>query len=221
MTIAGLDPELFAAASVGETPSSVQDSGGSGSWFYATLRETDSPLPRSLWEADLAQGAVAERLATSELDLSDVIVGSSFAAEDPGADPNLLRSGAGNVLSRQFFSSRTQSDATVTDAVGDILADYGLEGDVDVLRPLDVAVAVTVHVRSADDLRGRLGELQMEITGSPAQFEGVYLEIVAPSGPLAILASSSRAGVGRQWFDPASEVALGVPPHGHMAPVPG
>src|SRR5690242_10946422 len=93
-TMAGLDKSYFVSVGLGASPSTVDKV---GRWFYAVVQDpagSKAPLPRGVWEADLAQGAIADRLAGGEPDLADVIVGSSIQSRDPSYEGG----GAGDIV---------------------------------------------------------------------------------------------------------------------------
>jgi hypothetical protein len=203
LTLAGLDSEAFAEARLGDAPG---DQAHKGAWFYATLADADSPLPVSLWEGDLATGAVADRLAKGADNLAEVVAGSSFYATGTREE---LGGGVGDVVPGQAFSAAGLSDEAIIKSATDELAKAGLSAtEVRVLRPLDAALLVRVKVADLAKTPVNLAELQQALMGSPARFEGIYLEISTDIGPVAVSSLSLRTGAGRQWIASGFENAV-------------
>lgn len=107
-----------------------------------------------MWESDLLQGAVAERLASADDDLATIISGATVTRSDPSAPS--LPCGAGDILSGQTFGSAKSSDDQIANDVHNTLATYGLTpSEVRVLRAYEPAVLARVTVEPAAGLAGK------------------------------------------------------------------
>jgi hypothetical protein len=204
-----LDPGVIVSARLGQAPS-AQD--WQGRWLYATLnvpKVADGLEIEPEWEADLAQGAVAEAVA-SGADLADAVVGSTFDARLPdGTTVPGIGGGAGEIATHQVFSDAT--DAEITASLEATLRGYGLMPiQITVLRPLGPAPRV---VASGDPaaLAGSAERLRRALTGDPVQYEGLYLELRDRSGAAYLRMSASyRTSAGRLWVRPGLGVDLGT-----------
>lgn len=207
----GLDVKSVA---VGSGP---QTSATPGKWFSMTFRVTsvdNGGALRPLWEGNLAQGVAADDLA-STIDNSSGIVGSDFTAVLPDGATVSLGGGAGNVRTNQVFdvSMMGSTDSERVAAATNIVTKAGLVPiSVDILHPKDAALSVIAKVPAGLRFTG-LADLQMALTGTPAAYEGVYLEIQDAAGTrLAVVATAFRTGAGYNWSEAGQE--LGGPPHG-------
>lgn len=215
-TLSGLDREDFLDVHLGEAPSS---DARQGSWFYAIIAaqgESTIPVSRGLWEADLAQGATADRLAGGEPNLANVIVGSTILSGSAD-QTEVVGGGVGDVEASQAFASRAQSDAEIIEDVNRALAKYNLTPtEVQVLHPLDPAVAVRATVADADNLGGDFDSIRAWVLGDPVRYEGLYLEIDSPNGgPLVVNSVAFRSGAGRLWIAPGYDDVVGANHGGH------
>jgi hypothetical protein len=101
----------------------------------------------------------------------------------------------------QHFNS--PSDADLRQRVATVAGKYGLGvGSIEVLHPLDSALAVTYTVP-----RGKpawtFQELECALLGSPTDIEGIYLQLNSPGGrPLFRVANGERTTGGGGWFAP-------------------
>ena len=80
---AGLDANAFVSLTLGSAPRADT---WQGTWFYATVRGASrrpSDYLASVWQADLAQGAIAEVLDSGQNNLANVIVGSTISVQLP------------------------------------------------------------------------------------------------------------------------------------------
>lgn len=174
----------------------------------------------SAWEADLAQGDVAERIAHGAPNLGDVVVGSTLQFETAAGTLIPLTGGAGDVHSSQSFGDGSdESDAAITASVKETANRFGLQtAEVRVLRPLQPAVYVVATVESPGQIDGRFGEIWNALLGDPYRYEGLYLEIdVADGTPIVRQGAAFRTGSGRLWVESKYEDLVGVM-HGGLAP---
>ncbi|MCW2780007.1 MAG: hypothetical protein JWR35_456 [Marmoricola sp.] len=194
-----------------------------GWWMYATVKGTSTSKGEYLsavWEAELAQGGVADRLAGGKSNLADVIVGSSIWVDTGGGHkPEVLGGGAGDVAAGQIFGSQAsdESDASIRKRVKMTLRAYGLRPKrVRVLHPLGPAVYATATVNDPTILRGKWTALGISLDANAA-YEGIYLEIDKPDGtPLVRASHAYRTGSSSVWFAPGYDELLGI---NHGGPV--
>ncbi len=165
---------------------------------------------RAFWEGSLLQGAVAEDLATGQ-DTSTGIAGGTFVVHAPNGSTKELDAGAGKVQVGQVF--RLLDATGQAQATADIRASverYGLKiSSVQFVRYRDDAVAVVADIPPGGSFH-ELEALRQALTGNPAWYEGVYLEVRDETGaPIAISATAFRTGAGMMWVDPARSGSLG------------
>jgi hypothetical protein len=176
---------------------------------------TPAQRMKVFWEASLFQGALAEGLATGA-DTSTGIAGGDVAVHLLDGTVARIGLGAGQVVTGQRFSrGDDRSRATAVANISKVVQSFGLSVvSVDMITYRDDAVAVTVQVPPNGSF-ARFDELRQAITGSPANFEGVYLELQDDSGAtIALSATAFRTGGGSQWTDPGYAGAIGGVPHG-------
>lgn len=218
-TTAGLDQGVFEDVYVGTSPNTWDRQ---GPWFHARLTpEEGSPaIPVGLWEADLAQGAIAERLANGEPNLANVIVGSTISADRAADVSEPEWGGSGDVQAGQAFSARSRADSELIKSALETLERFPLANtQVRVLHALDPALMVTADVKTPKDIDGIVSAIREGLLGNPSAFEGLYLRIDAPDvGPLVISSVAYRSGVGRLWIAPGFDEFVDIP-HGGGAPV--
>lgn len=203
--LAGLDREMFASVKVGPPPES---SGRAGNWFYVETVSADSTRFGALeiWEARLAQGAIAEKMARDgDTSLAQVIVGATITASDKQGRPLQDNAdGAGDIVVGQKFGAERsgESDEEIIVGVQRTMRDLKLiPVEVRVLRPLGPAVVVVAKVADLSILKGEFDNFHRAILGDPMRFEGLYLEIQGPDGtPIVRGSSSYRSGAGTLWF---------------------
>ncbi len=207
--VARLDGHHIVTASIAQPPSFAEDV-GDGAWVQATV---EIPALRDgldiepLWEADLAEGVVAEQSATSS-NLRDAVAGSTFIAVLPdGKSLGRIGGGMGDVARGQVFDH--QPDAVIRASIERQLARHGLKPlSIEILHPLDAAVAVVARADdgSDDQLAEQFTELADDLFGSPPRYEGWYLELDTANGdPIARVSASFRTGSGRTWINPRFE----------------
>lgn len=189
-----------------------------GQWLHATIAGRPSTphqkLMRAIWEASLAQGAVADRLAGTTPNLADVIVDSTISVRGPDGRLVEVAGGAGDVVSQQLFGAQQQrlSDAAISHRVRAELTSFGLAATgIRVLHPLGPAVSVRATITHLRALKGRFASLVNALNPSQAEFEGLYVELDSARGAPVVLASQSlRVGNGQVWFASGMDRYLGI-----------
>jgi hypothetical protein len=208
-TLKGLDSGVFLSVRLGDPPSK---SDRPGLWLYATVQGSSLKVGGDVaaaWEADLAQGAVADRLAQGYSDLSSVVSGSSIDFESSDGTVTPVTGGAGDVVTSQSFVGG--SDESIISSVDSVLLKYSLTPtEVRVLHPLQPAVSVVATVKDPAQINGQFEEIWNAIEGSPMQYEGLYLEIDSADGsPIVCSSADYRNGSGRLWIDPKFDSDIG------------
>jgi hypothetical protein len=169
------------------------------------------------WEADLAQGAVADRIAGTTPNLKDVVIGSELQLIHPDGTAEDMGGGAGDISAGQVFAAQSsgETDEAIQTAVAGVARSFGLDAtEIKVLRPLGPAVSVVVRTPARDTLDGKFTELWAALAGEPSQYEGLCLEIDGPDGsPLVRQAAAFRTGSGELWFADGIDDEYGIP-HG-------
>lgn len=192
-----------------------------GPWFYATLNcpsvDNGGCIP-ALWEADLAQGSIAELINSSEANLANVVVGATVQVRLPDNSIDITGGDQGDVAARQQFTAGTDSDADIISRAAATIRADGLDvTTIRVLRPLGAAlyVVATVPADSSDSgSYASLGALKIDLLGDPARFDGIYVQMNTADGDvIGRITVAERSGHGRLWFNPRYESLVGVP-HG-------
>jgi hypothetical protein len=194
-----------------------------GQWLYATVAADSSDEFESTWKADLAQGALAEVMAPpGTADLSDVIRGGSVTLTGDDGKPSTVLLGAGSTAPGQEFGAADESDATIEAEVDAVLAQYDLTpASVQVIHPLGPAIAVVATAQTVEAIGPKFQQLEMSLSGSPANYEGLYIRIELPTGETVAQASAAfRTGGSRLSVDPADDAAFGLPDGGGDIPDP-
>lgn len=218
-TLAGLDRAVFVSASLSQAaPSTGYDH---GDWLTETIAapqaSNDDDLLQPIWEAELAQGAIADRIAGTTPNLADVIVDSTITAQTPDGSLRTVGGGSGDVSSNQEFAAQASgmSDEELAAGARAVLNKFGLTSvELRVLHPLGPAVSIRASVSDLGALDGKFESLINALNPDQAKIEGLYLEIDDVGGKPAVRVSQAlRAGVGQVWFRPGLDDALGIP-HG-------
>jgi hypothetical protein len=223
LTLQGLDPGVFTSFRVGEPPP-IEPGSESGTghysgplWTYATVAGSQGASTddvSGIWEASLAQGAIAERCSLGVRGLERVMGGSStrFATGKNRDDWG----GQGTARAGEVFPAEASGEpdaAIITDAER-VLKEFGLTPrTVRVLRPLGPALLVTASTGDVASVQGRMGDLEDALDGGPGrpEFEGLYLAVDGPRGPLFRGQGTWRTGSGGQWFAEGFDSGI---PHG-------
>lgn len=161
------------------------------------------------WEALVAEGAIADRMAGDAPALQDVVGNLDVSLTLPDGTTDDVGGGAGYVTSGQVFGAQAsgESDAEIERHVDQVLASYGLRSvRVRVLHPLGPAVWVVASTDDESRIRGRFDELQNALLGTAPDiaYEGLYLEVDNPKGePLIRVGNALRNGGGVSWTSPS------------------
>jgi hypothetical protein len=211
-TLPGLDKGLFEAVSLSPSPS---DEGAEQ--LDVTLRgapDVDGSLTSTLWQADLAQGAIADRMAGDQTNLADVVSDSGYVLSAPDGSFSNVGGGVGDVAAHQVFDAQASSvsDDAIINASNQTLSKFNVTPTtVRVIHPLGPALMVIGNVSSPDQLKDAFTRLSGALNGGGSEFEGWYLEIDGPKGePLVRSSVAERAGIGRVWFAPGMDELMGI-----------
>lgn len=215
-TLAGLSG-VIRSATLGPKPTDVDTADGV-SVHVEVIVDGPSAVQQMEgdWEAALLVGAVADR-TTADGHLASVIKAylTDYVHADGTVTSGLWQPTNDSIVAGQHFQP-PGDDRQIERTVADTLALYNMDlMSIEVLHPLDAAVKVVATINSSDAMNGRLAEVQTVLTGTPIQYEGLYLEVRLPdASPIAVLATSFRTGRGSQWVRPDLEDSLGGPAHG-------
>jgi hypothetical protein len=194
------EPQL-AGLTTKSTPSGLQ--------VAVTLTRNDDGVP-DMWLADLAVGAVAERLHTDQAVASDIV--SSATAVGPGKAGDMVTTnlGIGAVRLGQVFGS--PSDSALTAHVADVAERHGLTvASLQILHPLESALSVTFVVPDGAEVYWTIDALRTDLVGDPPDVEGVYIELDDAHGqPLLQSGAAYRTGDGGLWFAPGQDARFGA-----------
>lgn len=208
----GLDTTVFTRVKIGPAPSAHD---WQGMWFYADVKvpsATNGQQVPAEWQAELAQGALADLLNTSrQSNTANVIVGSTITGILPNGTSMQVAGGAGDVTSGQVFTAPSDTSA-IQIRTTSVLTSFGLDLiSIKTWRPLGTAISVVASVPDLRLLSGKLNKLTSAIEGSPAQYDGVYLEIRNRRGvPIVRTATALRIGAGSLWIKPGLGVRFGT-----------
>jgi len=215
-TMAGLNSAVISSVALSAPPS--RSGYTTGNWFRATIGAEGSSSPEHLlpyiWQASLAQGAIADRIAGARQNLANVIVDSTISIRSLDGTLRPVAGGAGDVSSHQLFAAQAEnmSDRAIERSMGATLRSYGLTPvRIQVLHPLGPAVSVRAKVGTLGDMRGRFASLLNALNPGQSSYEGLYLELDRDDGTPVVRASQSlRAGMGQVWFAPGMDRYLGI-----------
>jgi hypothetical protein len=176
------------------------------------------------WKAALAQGAVADLHRTTEASTNAVVGGSDIEVTLPSGRQVTLDGSAGFAAAGQTFDDdiADPSPAAIADRVREETAEFGLvDVSVEVLQPIGPAVLIHATMPANDSeapIDWTMDDLRNAISGTPAGFEGVYIEIASPNGaPVVASGVAYRTGVGVVWFAPGQDDRFGLV-HGALCP---
>jgi hypothetical protein len=181
----------------------------SGLEVAITLTHNDDRVP-DVWVADLAVGAIGERLRTDQAVVNDLISSATAVGPGKGGDPVTSYLGVGAVRLGQVFGS--PSDSTLAAHVADVAKIHGLEvADLHILHPLESALSVTFVVPNGATIDWTIDELRTDLAGQPPDVEGVFIELDDPDGQ-ALLQSgvAYRTGEGGLWFAAGQDERFGA-----------
>jgi hypothetical protein len=173
------------------------------------LTRNDDSLP-DVWLADLALGAVAERMRSDQIVVSDIISSATAVGPGRGGETVTTDLGIGAVRPGQVFGS--PSDATLTARVADVAKRFELTvADLEVLHPLESALSVTFVVPDGAKIEWTIDELGTALEGQPPNVEGSLIELDDSRGqPLLRTCAAYRTGDGGLWFAPGQDERFGA-----------
>lgn len=208
-TLRGLDPGLFSSASVGLPPANLANL---QSKIWINL-QADTPASEEdaavlVWEADLAEGAIAKRIATTQLDLSKVLGGLTihYKGADPSNDLVTGEGGSGSASDNFTYVSEGLTDDEIKARAVEAIAPYGLlVTNVRVLHPLGPAVEVHMTTSSPEALKASVSDIESSLIGTAPEFnyEGLFAELSTTDGtPVFRVDTDLLSGTGRLWVNP-------------------
>jgi hypothetical protein len=213
-TLAGLDQADFAGLRVDSPPPGQP--GRVGLWMYATVNapsSSDGSTVGPEWEAYLAQGAIADRIAHGTDDLGLVIGGSTVLLNNKTGDPIEIGGGTGNVKAGRVFAAQAanESDKNIATSANLALAKFGLKATtLNVLHPLGPALYVVATTSDVATIKGQYHHILSALQGD-GNYEGIYLEIDDSAGRALVRTGSAfRAGGGSVWFADGYDQILGI-----------
>jgi hypothetical protein len=217
-TLAGLDAGIFSSFRVLEPPPPplTSDHYRGPLWAYATIagsRDLRTHDMTGEWEARLAQGAIAERCSLGLAELQKAVAGGTTryaTGTHPLAGEGSGYSRAGRVLGAQASG---EPDARIIAEAERVLGEHGLTPrTVRVLHPLGPALLVEASTDDVASVTGRVPAIENELDGggwgSHPRFEGVYLALDGPEGPLIRTGGATRAAGGFAWTAPGFDSGI-------------
>lgn len=172
----------------------------------------DGGFLASTWQADLAQGVIAERLAGDSGNLADTISEVHIEFIDGTGARSEIPSGVGDLQPGQRFGDPAITDDQARAALTAAAEKFGVTVlEARILHPLDRAAYVVVELPDEHALDGKFEAFRQALLHDPKAFEGLYLEIRDPHGaPLARGSVAFRSGAGRIWQAPSYADRSGV-----------
>jgi hypothetical protein len=217
-TLAGLDPGIFSRFRVLEPPPPplTSDHYRGPLWVYATIAGSRDLRTRDMtaeWEARLATGAIAERCSLGMASLPEAVAG--FTARYATGRHRLAGGGAGYSQAGRVLGAQAsgESDDEVIATAKRVLADYGLTPrTVRVLHPLGPALLVEASTDDVSSVAGKVPDIGNALDGGGwgehPRFEGVYLALDGPDGPLVRTGGATRAAGGFGWSAPGFDTGI-------------
>lgn len=167
-------------------------------WAYLTTRAPEYTWRalRSIWEADLAIGALRDAMAAD----GEVLYSARISVQLPNGQIASVPGGIGKVAAHQRFAPPEDPEAAVRAAA----ASLGLEvTSAEVLTADQAAPAVTVRTNDPAQFIARSHEIVSALFGEPLLYEGYYLRAEDQNGEAVFVrATSFRSGAGREWIRP-------------------
>jgi hypothetical protein len=216
-TLAGLDRGVFARFEVlmPPPPPIRSDDYRGPLWTYATLPGSRDRTTHDLvgvWEARLAQGAIAERCSLGLADLQQAVAGGTVRYAT--GTERLADEGSGFARAGLVFGAQADqtSDGAIVAEARDVLRRFGLTPrTVRVLHPLGPALLVEATTDDPDSMTGRIPDLETALDGGDQRhprFEGVYLALDGPGGPLFVGEGTRRDAGGGGWTAPGFDSGI-------------
>ena len=205
--VAGLDSSLLANVTV------VKDTAPFGLHFELSgVTAINGGDLASVWQADLAQGAIAEHLVGTQSNLADVVGAPTLTFTGKNGTNSIPVGGAGDISPSQAFGTAGITDQEATKQIEVSLGEFGLTAvQVRIWHPLDRAAYVVASVPNAKALNGQFDALRQRLLGDPIAFEGLYLEVdLADGTPLVRASTAYRSGAGRLWIAPGMDDVVGA-----------
>lgn len=209
----GLDRTVINSLRLASPPGDINRA---GLWMYGTAFVADSPEDSSVlpfWEANLAQGAIADLVASRDAsNLANVVAGSTVIMADGPRKGEALPTDASDISPGQVFKAQDGgwSDEEIAAQVETVGASFGLRTDTRVLHPLGPAPLVVATAINLDLFNGGFDEVMSAIQGQ-GNYEGIFLRVQLPNGQVIAEASRSyRTGGGGLWFADGYDEVLGI-----------
>jgi len=188
------------------------DNPGGLPWVRVRLDSNAGDGVREVWLGGLVEGAVGELMRTDETTLASVL-GAEIVDRAPSGQVLATPLGMGYSPVGQRFNS--PSDADLHERVTEVAHKYGLTvASVEVLHPLDSALAVTFTVPPGD-VSWTIDQLRNDLEGSPVDVEGTFIELDSPTGQSLLRISYwERANGGALGFATGQDERFGAQ-HSH------
>lgn len=217
-TLAGLDRGIFSSFKVLEPPPPplTSDHYRGPLWTYATIAGSRDVRTHDLtgeWEARLATGAIAERCSLGLTELQKAVAGGSVHYTT--GTHRFAGGGSGYARSGQVFGAQAsgESDAEIIAQAQQVLGDYGLTPvTVRVVHPLGPALLVEASTDDVGSISGKVPEIENALDrgdwGDDPEFEGLYLALDGPDGPLIRSGATTRDAGGFGWTSPGFDSGI-------------
>jgi hypothetical protein len=215
-TLAGLDAGMFSSFRVLEPPPPPlsSDHYRGPLWVWATIagaRDRRTHDMTGNWEVALATGAIAERCSLGLAELSKAMAGGSVRFA--GGRYEWASGGGSSPPGRVFGAEASgESDAEIVAQAERTLGDFGLSPRVvRVLHPFGPALLVQATTEDVSRVSGRIPEIERALDGGHVnhpRFEGLYLALDGPDGPLVRTGGAARAGGGFGWSSRGFETGI-------------
>jgi hypothetical protein len=162
---------------------------------------------REDWLGEMVVGAVGELMRTDQKMLSEVLAGEIL---DRTSNGQVVTTALGSGYVRLGRDYHSPSDADLRERVTSVANKYGVRlSSLQVLHPLDSALAVTFAVPDGP-VDWTHDDLSNDLAGSPADIEGIFLQLDSPTGrPLFRSAFAYRFNGGIGWFAPGQDERFG------------
>jgi hypothetical protein len=208
----GMSGTEVRSATLMEAPA---DSVATGPWVSVRVDSDKGDDLYPVWLVGLVRGAVADRMRDDEEITADVIGGGQVEDTDRSGAPVIVPLGTGSILGGQLFHSPSDEDLKVRAQAA--ATRFGLELlSVEVMHPLESAISVRFGLPEDAALTWTIDDLRAAVAGSPLSVEGVFIEIVSPSGKSLLRTGAAyRTGEGGLSFAPGQDERFGAV-HGHV-----
>jgi hypothetical protein len=194
----------------GTSVQGVQASSSStGLVVTVALKENNDDVP-DIWLADLAVGALGERMRTNQAVINEEIASATAVGLGSSGVQVTSNLGLGAVRLGQVFES--PSDAALTSQVNTVAQEFGLKvSSLSILHPLESALRVTFVVPDSATIDWTIDQLRTAVVGASPDVEGVLIELDNSAGqPLLRSGVAYRTGEGGLWFAPGQDDRFGA-----------